>query len=158
MINKQSVLFLVLISSIMILSVYYITMPNDLVLSNNETIVTNYTESDIISVLKSSENESKLKIINELNEKLLNSELSSSEKNDIYNEIKSIRNTEVLENNIEKTIKDNYNLNSFVKLNDDNLSVTINSKVHDNGLVVNLLDCIENSIDNDMFISINFKE
>ena len=35
MINKQSLWFLTLFSLILVLSVYYITMPNDLLISNN---------------------------------------------------------------------------------------------------------------------------
>ena len=41
MINKQSLWFLTLFSLILVLSVYYITMPNELLLTNNS----NYLES-----------------------------------------------------------------------------------------------------------------
>ena len=40
MINKQSLWFLTLFSLILVLSVYYITMPNELLLTNNS----DYTE------------------------------------------------------------------------------------------------------------------
>ena len=42
MINKQSLWFLTLFSLILVLSVYYITMPNELLLTNNS----NYLESE----------------------------------------------------------------------------------------------------------------
>ena len=40
MINKQNLWFLTLFSLILVLSVYYITMPNDLLVSNVENKVT----------------------------------------------------------------------------------------------------------------------
>ena len=38
MINKQNLWFLTLFSLILVLSVYYVTMPNDLLLTNNGAV------------------------------------------------------------------------------------------------------------------------
>ena len=59
MINKQSLWFLTLFSLILVLSVYYITMPNDLLISNNgnylKTEETNKEIDDVKTTIKESE-------------------------------------------------------------------------------------------------------
>ena len=57
MINKQSLWFLTLFSLILVLSVYYITMPNDLLVSNNSSkLKTEKTNKEVEEVtIKESE-------------------------------------------------------------------------------------------------------
>ena len=61
MINKQSIWFLTLFSLILVLSVYYITMPNELLITNNskqtdenntEKASVTVEESEIITALR----------------------------------------------------------------------------------------------------------
>ena len=56
MINKQKLWFLTLFSLILVLSVYYITMPNDLLKvntdENDSNIVVKVNEEDSLSVLR----------------------------------------------------------------------------------------------------------
>ena len=56
MINKQKLWFLTLFSLILVLSVYYVTMPSDLLNTKNEVVnttpVVNVSDNDEISVLK----------------------------------------------------------------------------------------------------------
>lgn len=49
MINKQNLWFLTLFSLILVLSVYYITMPNDLLLTNNGAVDSNKNEQTSVS-------------------------------------------------------------------------------------------------------------
>ena len=65
MIKKKNLWFLTLFSLILVLSIYYITMPNELLITNNDSIIKNsdvnknedndkkvdIMESDIISAL-----------------------------------------------------------------------------------------------------------
>ena len=82
MINKQKVWFLTLFSLILILSVYYITMPNDLIAnvsSNEKSIVTtkkasvDKTSSDYITALQVESDEERSLLAAEYNEILTNS-------------------------------------------------------------------------------------
>ena len=57
MINKKSIWFLTLFSLILVLSVYYITMPSELLISTNgnyteEEPTTNITESTVLVALR----------------------------------------------------------------------------------------------------------
>ena len=70
MIKKKNLWFLTLFSLILVLSIYYITMPNELLITNNDSIIKNsdvnknedndkkvdIMESDIISALKVEDN------------------------------------------------------------------------------------------------------
>ena len=78
MIKKKNLWFLTLFSLILVLSIYYITMPNELLITNNDSIIKNsdvnknedndkkvdIMESDIISALKVEDNNNVLNNIN----------------------------------------------------------------------------------------------
>ena len=169
MINKQGLIFLTLTSLILVLSVYYVTMPTELLLttnssyigkeddvevSNNKIIV---TDVNTISAMKSILDEERQNTINELNNKLTNKELTMEEKNNIYEEIKVINKIESMEEDIKLLIKNEHKLDSFVKVVDDIIEVTIGSKNHDKTLAAKIMSTIEKKYQN-MYISISFKE
>ena len=167
MINKQGLIFLTLTSLILVLSVYYVTMPTELLLTTNsmytndeknekkEEVVIENTST--ISAMKSIHSDERKEEIKSLNNKLTNKELSFEEKNNIYEEIKVINKLEVMEEEIEKIIKNEYKLESFVKVKDDIIEVTIMSKKHDKNLAAKIISSIEKEYSN-MYISITFKE
>ena len=169
MINKQGLIFLTLTSLILVLSVYYVTMPTELLLTTNslytneektdEVSTSNVVvkENDTITAMKSILNDERMVKMKELNNKLTNKELSTLEKNNIYDEIKVINKLETMEEDIEKIIKNEFNKNSFVKVNNDVIEVTISSKTHDKALVAKIMSSVEKKYPN-MYISVNFKE
>ena len=174
MINKQGLIFLTLTSLILVLSVYYVTMPNELLLTANSSYLNNdekivktsddtkealkvtVNEGNILDTMHSILNEERMKELKTLNEKLTQKELGTEEKNNVYEEIRSINKIKTMEENIEKLIKENFNLNSFVKVNNDVIEVTINSDKHDANLVVKIMNLIEKDYKN-MYISVSFK-
>ena len=166
MINKQGLIFLTLTSLILVLSVYYVTMPNELLLTTNslykdedldKSVNVDISNMDTISTMKNVLTDERMKKIQELNDKLINSDLSILEKNNIYDEIKTMNKIETMEENIEKIIKEEFNLSSFVKIKDDVIEITINSSKHDINLAAKIMTCIEKQY-KDMYISVNFKD
>ena len=168
MINKQGLIFLTLTSLILVLSVYYVTMPTELLLTTNSSYIKNNEETNdkeevvkieeenIISAMKSILNDERRDKVKELNNKLINEKLTIEEKNNIYEEIKVINKLETIEEEIEKIIKDEYNLDSFVKVKDDIIEITIKSSKHDKNLIAKIMTSIEKKYSN-MYISIAFK-
>ncbi len=61
-----------------------------------------------------------------------------------------------MEEDIVEIIKDEYQLDSFVKTYDDVIEITINSKKHDTVLAAKIMSSIEKKYSN-MYISISFK-
>ena len=171
MINKQGLIFLTLTSLILVLSVYYVTMPNELLLTTNSSYLNSEKvikeenkdvkvtteEESVIKAMRSILNDERLKEIGSLNEKLTKKDLGPEEKNNIYEELKDINKIEVMEENIEKLIKKELNLNSFVKVSNDIIEVTIDSDKHDNNLAVKIMNLIEKEYQN-MYISVSFKK
>lgn len=172
MINKQGLIFLTLTSLILVLSVYYVTMPNELLLTTNSSYLNNASKENysikeddanviikntsVIETMKSVLQDERHKQMTELNTKLIDKNLSADEKNNIYEEIKIMNKIESMESDIEKKIKNEFGYDSFVKVKDDVIEITINSEKHNTNLAVKIMSLIEKDYEN-MYISVSFK-
>ena len=170
MINKEGLIFLTLTSLILVLSVYYVTMPSELLLTTNnsyleekkDSVVTNnekvtITNATVIDTMKSVLNDERVEEITKLKNKLMDNKLSTEEKNNVYEEIKNMNKIEAMEEDIEKLIKDELKLNSFIKINNDVIEVTFNESKHNTNLAVKIMSLIEKKYP-DRYISVSFKE
>ena len=171
-INKQGLIFLTLTSLILVLSVYYVTMPNELLLTTNssylkdgenektvskeENIDVSITNTSVVETMKSVLQDERNKLMTELNTKLIDKNLSAEEKNNVYEEIKIMNKIETMESDIAKKIKNEFGYDSFVKVKDDVIEIVINSEKHDTNLAVKIMSLIEKDYDN-MYISVSFK-
>ena len=99
MINKRSLWFLTLFSLILILSIYYITMPSELLLTGNtnniktddkDKTTISIEESDILVALRVESDEEMTKEIEDLQSVLTNTESTVDEKNKAYEKIKKL--------------------------------------------------------------------
>lgn len=171
MINKQSLWFLTLFSLILVLSVYYITMPNELLLTNNSYIdveatsgttnsdKTNVTieESELLVTMRVNLEDERSEQIADLRTTLTSEEKTAQEKNNAYEQIKYITNLNVQESALEETIKKEYGLDCFIKIDDDEVKVVAVKKDHDIKLANNIMKTIQNSFDNKMYITVQFE-
>ena len=166
MINKQSLIFLTLTSLILVLSIYYVTIPNELLLTTNSSYINNnekdnvkvsINNDDSFSVMKSILNNEREEELSKLKTKLTNKELGIDEKNNIYEEIKSMNKIKIMEEKIEKIIKEEFNLECFIKIRDDVIEISLNQEKNDKSLVVKIMTRIEKEYPN-MYISISFKK
>lgn len=165
MINKKSLWFLTLFSLILVLSIYYITMPSELLLTTdintfddiNEPTVS-VEESNMLVSLRVEADEEYNKEIESLQTVLTNSETSVEEKNKAYESIKNLNNNRSEEEKLEKQIKENYSLDSFVKVKGNQINVTINSKEHSTNLANNIMRTIQANYKESKYISVKFQE
>jgi len=95
--------------------------------------------------------------LTKLKNKLTNKELGMDEKNNIYEEIKSMNKIKVMEEKIEKILKDEFNLESFIKVQNDIIEITIKKEENDKNLTVKIMTRIEKEYPN-MYISVTFKK
>lgn len=165
MINKKNLWFLTLFSLILVLSIYYITMPNELLVTNNNIELennldkeVNIEESNIISALKIEDDNSVLENINTLKEKLTDGNLNINEKNLVFEELKLINKNSSLEETIENKIKETYSYDSFVKINDDQIRVVVGTNEHNVELANNIMRLIQSEFDKKMYISVEFQK
>ncbi len=168
MINKKNLWFLTLFSLILVLSIYYITMPNELLITNNGSVLeennenevsneVNVEQSSIISALKVEDNNQVLENINSLKEKLTDKDVSVQEKNLAFEELKSINQNSSLEETIENKIKSTYSYDSFVKIDNDQIRVVVGSDNHNVSLANDIMRLVQSQFDKKMYISVEFQ-
>lgn len=170
MINKQGIWFLTLTSLALVLSVYYITMPNELLLTNNSSYQTNkenvnktsnevkIKESELITSMRVELDSERTNLMNELQGKLSDSKLTVDEKNEVYEDLRYLSNIASLESTLESKIKNEFKLNSFIKIDEDLVEVTISSSNHDKSLAVNIMKSLQEEFTEKKYISVSFKE
>ena len=173
MINKQSLWFLTLFSLILVLSVYYITMPNELLLTNNnqynetekesmEDVTDNsqvtIEESELLVAMRVSLEEERMNMMTELKEQLTDSETTVEEKNNAYEQLRYLNQIKGTEEKLEDKIKKNYNLDSFIKIDNNQIKVVVVSKKHDNILANNIMRSIQEEYKEKMYITVKFEE
>ena len=113
MINKKNLWFLTLFSLVLVLSVYYITMPSELLMTNNsdninledDMIDVNIYESNIVDVLKTEDDTNTIDEINKLKETISSKETSSEDKNKAFDAIKTLNQISSKEELLEEKIK-----------------------------------------------------
>ena len=170
MINKQNLWFLTLFSLILVLSVYYITMPNDLLIASNSTetkeenkTTTEENDKDAISevddltALRVNLDEERDKEKAELKKEMTNEEATTDEKNNAYEQLKYLSVIEGEEEKLEKLIKKEHNLNSFVKVDSNTITVVAAKKKHDVTLANNIMRTIQSEYDTKKTITVKFE-
>lgn len=171
MINKKNLWFLTLFSLILVLSVYYITMPSELLLNNgylNESPVSkteddnnlqvSIEESEILVALRVEAEEQMLNEMEDLKAILTNVESTVEEKNNAFEQMKALNMSKSEEEKLEKIIKDKYKLEAFVKKDGDQIRVIVASDNHDTTLANNIMRTIQENYDSKMYISVKFQK
>ena len=176
MINKQNLWFLTLFSLILVLSVYYITMPNDLLIASNSTTDTKdikkestdnkknkdkdtdtISEVDNLTALRVSLDEKRDKEKQELKTTMTKEDATTDEKNNAYEQLKYLSVIEGEEEKLEKIIKDEYKINSFVKIENNTITVVAAKKKHDVKLANNIMRSIQKEFDTKQTITVKFE-
>ena len=161
MINKQGLWFLTLFSIILVLSVYYIAMPNNTLATlkeNTSDVATiNIKDTDSLASLRVLDDEEIASTMNELQSILLNDKATLEEKNNAYEKIQNINSNKGKEESIEKIITDTFKLQSFVKIDKDNIKITISKKDVDAKFANQIIRKIQEQYTNKMYITIKFQ-
>lgn len=169
MINKKSLWFLTLFSLILVLSIYYITMPSELLLTTNtsnllneeneqEEVNVDIEESDLLVALRVESDEEMTSEIEELQLILTNAQSSVDEKNKAYEKIKELNDVRGEEEKLETQIKETYKLDSFIKIKNNQIQVTINSSEHSNNLANNIMRTIQSNYNESKYITVKFQK
>ena len=164
MINKQKLWFLTLFSLILILGVYYITLPNDLlekaklVTNKEKPVVEEIKEENSLTALRVNLQEERQEKIEVLQEKLTSNKLNNDEKNNLYEELKYLNEIQGKEENLEKKIKKEYKLNCFVKQENQNITVVCVSDSHDTTLANNIMRLIQKDYEDKKNITVKFQK
>ena len=174
MINKQNLWFLTLFSLILVLSVYYITMPNDLLIASSSTetkeeskkedtstddknTISEVDGADSLTALRVSLDEERDKEKEELKTTMTNEDATTDEKNNAYEQLKYLSVIEGEEEKLEKLIKEKHKLDSFVKVDNNTITVVAAKKKHDVTLANNIMRTIQGEYDTKKTITVKFE-
>ena len=166
MINKQKLWFLTLFSLILVLSIYYITMPKEVFESKKENEVNKendnkvnieISDSSSLDVLRVSDDEARLKEIEDLRIVLTNVDSSIDEKNKAYEKLKLIEQNKGKDESLEDKIKSEFNLNSYVKINNNQIKITVVESKHNYELANNIIRSIQEEYNEKMYITVKFQ-
>lgn len=164
MINKRSLWFLTLFSLILVLSVYYITMPSELLMATNkedtETVSASAQneESAELVALRVEAEEKMLDQITELKKVLTDSKSTTEEKNKAFEKMQELNKNRGTEEKIENKIKNEFNLKSFVSIDETSVSVTVDSTKHDKELANKIMRLVQGEFETSMSISVKFQK
>lgn len=168
MINKQNLWFLTLFSLILVLSVYYITMPNDLLTTatkENDVAESSATktketveETSSLIAMRVSLEEERQNEMDVLQEQLTSDTISSEEKNNAYEKLKYLNEIQGKEESLEKKIKKEYKVDCFVKIDNSNASVVCISDKHDSNLANNIMRLIQGEYKTKMYTTVKFQK
>jgi hypothetical protein len=161
MINKQSIWFTFLFSVILVLSIFYITMGDEkleefinVVDTNDTTLVVN--ESTELVALRVQSDEEMMNTINELQEIILSDTSEVQDKNDAYDKLMNLSNNKSNEEKIEKILFDEFKIESFVKINGNNVTVVADSSKHDFSLANSIIRRISTEFSSDKYVTVKF--
>ena len=161
MINKKNVWFVTLCSLILVLTIYYVTMPDSSLedVSNTDVVETStvVNESTALVALRVEEDEKVLERMEELQTILLNETASVEEKNVAYEELMTINMNKGLEEKIQENIKQAINYDSFVKINGEQINVVVASKDHNTEIANKIIRLVQNEFETKKYITVKFQ-
>ena len=166
MINKQNLWFLTLFSLILVLSVYYITMPNELLLTQaneekeeaeeqEDVEVVTYTNS-LVALRVSLEEERRNEMVS-LQTTMTDENTTTEEKNEAFEQLRYLNQAQGKEEALEKKIKEEFDLDSFIHIDNKDISVTAIAKEHDKALANNIMRLIQKEYKKKMYITVKFQ-
>ena len=162
--NKQNLWFITLFSIILVLSIYYISMPSNILeeytsntSNNNDTTVSEITPQTSLVALRVASDEELLNNINNLQNTITDKEKTVVEKNNAYEELMTLNENKGLEENIESKLKEKFEYDSFVKINKDQINIVISSSKHDKLIANNIIKEVQSMFDTKKYITIKFQ-
>lgn len=165
--NKKNLWFLTLFSLVLVLSIYYVTMPEDLLKAattnvniatpNEDDIKVDITESNIISALKVEDISATNDKLTELQEQLTDINISTEEKNIAYEQIQTIYTNSGLEETIEKKIENTYQCQNFTKIDSSTVKVVVDNCENSIELANDIMRLVQGQFTNKMYISVQFE-
>ena len=163
MIQKKNLWFLTLFSLILVLGIYYVTMPTSFMTTNNGNVIKekpqkiSVEETSLIETLKQDDNATTMDEINKHKAIISNDDSSIDDKNKAFDAIKLLNQISSKEELLEEKIKNLHDLNSFIKIEGDQIRVVVDSKKHDKKLANDIMRTIQNNFETKQYISVQFK-
>lgn len=161
MINKQKLWFLTLFSLILVLSVYYVTMPSNLLsvsdIKEDTTPTINMEDTNILDVLKEENNERVAKEIESLRKIVVDEETNIDDKNIAYEKIQKLEENKGKEEKIVSLIKEKLGFDTYVEIKNAKVNVVVSNKEHSYKIANDIIKLVSSSFDSDKSVTVKFQ-
>lgn len=163
MINKKNIWFLTLFSLILVLSVYYITMPTELLLTKIDTndtkteTVVKAEESEVLAALRVESDEQLLEELDTLKIVMADEKATVDQKNEAFEKMKALNINKGEETKLEKQVKEKFNYKVFIKIKDDQIKVVVDNKEHNTEMANSIMRFIQQNYETKKYITVEFK-
>ena len=159
--NKKNLLYVSLLSLILILGIYYISIPSNLLDDVEPTIsesveITSSDEITNLVGLRVENEEMVITQIEDLQNTMVDKNKTIEEKNVAYEKLKNISHIKGKQEEIEKLIKKEFNYDSFVKITDNQINIVINQKEHNKEIANNIIKKVQSLFKDKKYITIKF--
>ena len=161
MINKQKLWFLTLFSLILVLSVYYVTMPSNLLsvsdIKEDTTPTINMEDTNILDVLKEENNERVAKEIESLRKIVVDVETNIDDKNIAYEKIQKLEENKGKEEKIVSLIKEKLGFDTYVEIKNAKVNVVVSNKEHSYKIANDIIKLVSSSFDSYKSVTVKFQ-
>lgn len=164
MINKQNIWFMTLFSLILVLGVFYVTMPNktlEKIKVQTEEVegkVEEVMQESSLTALRVSKESTRKEKMDSLENSLTSDNLSTEEKNNTFELLKYLTELQGIEENYEKKLKKEFGLDCYTKIDNSDVSVICVSLEHDKNLANSIMNIIQKDYSNPMNITVKFQK
>lgn len=163
MINKQNLWFITLFSLILILGVYYISLPKEALetfsnKNDNTAEAIEVTESDILVALKVEAEEEMLRAMEDARNVLLDEASTVDAKNEAYELLQTLNSQKGKVLEIEKKIKEKFDIDSVVKIEGSKINITLSGKDPGTKMANDIIKEVQSLYEAQMYITVKFQE
>ena len=154
--NKQAFTFLTLFTLVVLLGVYYVTLPADSITMEQNQLISSIEENiiDQYNELKQQKNED---IVTQNEQVISNSQTTSEEKLEALQENTLLQGVVLFEQNVESLLKEKGYTECFVEKNDDILRIVLPSSLKSHETAVEVIGLVDLICDEDVLIEVSFE-
>ena len=163
MLKKQNIWFVVVFSLILVLGIYYVTMPNDVLeqiaikTKDDEPTIENVEELSSLTALRVSKEASRKEKMESLETSLTSDNLSTEEKNNTFELLKYLNQIQGTEEKQEKKLKKELGLDCYTRNENQDITAICVSKEHSPSLANKVMRLIQSFHNEKMNISVKFQ-
>lgn len=162
MLTKKNLWFLTLFSIILVMALYYVSVPMDNVglvskeVEGSDSANVEINESNVISTLRINRDESLENELSGIKAILTDETKTTEEKSDAYEALKNLNLNKGKEESLEKSIKKDFNYENFVKVDGSNIKVVIESDTHSYELANKIMKKVQEEFDSKVYVTVSF--
>ena len=154
--NKQAFTFLTLFTLVVLLGVYYVTLPADSITIEPDQLITSI-EENVIEQYNELKQKNNKETMNQNEQVISNSSTTSEEKLEALQENTVLQGVILFEQNVESLLKENGYEECFVEKNNEILRIVLPESIKSHETAVKIIGLVDLICDDDVLIEVSFE-